>query len=84
MITTVQFLALIRFIVGLSRGKPVLFLVLSFFGFGILASVLLGRRPYRTRRGDAHLAALKAKYADLQRQAVPAYLRIDAVVASAH
>ncbi len=72
MIAAVQILALIRFFVGLSRGKPVLNLVLSFFGFGILASMLLGRRPYRTRRGDAHLAALKAKYADLQREAAAA------------
>ena len=72
MIAAVQVLALIRFFVGLSRGKPIGFLVFSFFAFGIIASILLGRRPYRSRRGDAHLAALKAKYADLQREAAAA------------
>ncbi len=33
---------------------------------------MLGRRPFRSKRGDACLAALKSKYADLQREAATA------------
>jgi uncharacterized protein (TIGR04222 family) len=68
MIFAVQALGLIRFFVGLSRHKPVLFLVISWLAFGFISSLVLGKRPYRTRRGDQLLSALRVKYAELQRR----------------
>ena len=60
MVFAVQLLGLIRFFVGLSRHKPVGLLVISWLAFGVISSLVLGKRPYRTRRGDRLLASLKA------------------------
>ena len=65
----VQLLALIRFFVGLSRGKAVGFLVLSFLGAGFLGAILLSKKLYRTNRGDALLAGLRAQYEAMRKQA---------------
>jgi uncharacterized protein (TIGR04222 family) len=72
MIATVQIVGLIRFFIGLSRHKPVGFLVVSWLAFGFFSSLLFTKRPYRTKRGDSFLADLKAKYAELQREAAAA------------
>ncbi len=69
MVFSVQLLGLIRFFLGLSRHKPVGLLVISWLVFGVVSSIVLGKRPYRTKRGDRLLASLKAKYAEVQRAA---------------
>jgi uncharacterized protein (TIGR04222 family) len=65
----VQLLGLIRFVVGLSRHKPVGFLVVSWLIVGFIGAKFFSRKLYRTRRGDAVLAGLRARYEALQRQA---------------
>ena len=70
LIAAVQLLAVVRFFAGIARGKPVGFLVLSFFGIGFLGILLLGRRAYRTSQGDAVLRGLKTRYQQMQREAI--------------
>lgn len=65
----VQIFALIRFFVGLSRGKPVLFLVFSWLFVGFIGATLFTKKLYRTKRGDRLLAAMKVQYEALKKQA---------------
>lgn len=65
----VQLFALIRFFVGLSRGKAVGFLVLSWLAVGFIGAILLSKKLYRTKRGDALLAGLRAQYEAMRKQA---------------
>lgn len=67
--TLVQLLALIRFFIGLSRGKSVGFLVISWLVVGFVGAALFSKKLYRTKRGDALLAGLRAQYEALRKQA---------------
>jgi uncharacterized protein (TIGR04222 family) len=50
--------------VGLSRGRPVGFLVVACLASAGLALVLFGRSPLRSRRGDAALRRLRKEHAE--------------------
>ena len=51
---------LVKVMIGLSRDKPVSFLVLAVIATAVLAVAVLSRRPHRTRLGDAALRALRS------------------------
>lgn len=53
----------IKIMVGLDRGKPVGFLVVLTIILGVIALVLLLKRPSRTRAGDDAVAAAKRQHA---------------------
>jgi hypothetical protein len=57
---------LVKVMVGLSRDKPVGFLVLASVATTILSFAVFSRRPHRTRRGDAALRGLQSKNATLR------------------
>ncbi len=58
-----------KIFVGLSRDRPVLFLVLL-TAVGALGLLVLGRRPWRTRLGDATLKALREEHQALRTTAM--------------
>ncbi|HVG60111.1 MAG TPA: TIGR04222 domain-containing membrane protein [Hyalangium sp.] len=62
-------LGLAKVFVGLSRDRPVMFLVLLVL-LGSLGLLVLGRRPWRTRLGDATLKALREEHQALRTTAV--------------
>src|SRR6185503_4169307 len=49
--------------VGLSRGKPVVFLVILMVVLGVIALVLLANRPRRTTSADTVVKASRTQYA---------------------
>ncbi|MCE4225870.1 TIGR04222 domain-containing membrane protein [Methylobacterium sp. C25] len=49
--------------VGLSRGKPVGFLVALMIALGVASLFILARRPIRTRAGDRALAGFRQRHA---------------------
>jgi hypothetical protein len=55
--------------VGLSRGKPVMFLVLL-VTLGVFGLLVLGSRPWRTRLGDTTLKALRDEHQALRTTAM--------------
>src|SRR5262249_37307681 len=59
-------LGLMKINVGVSRGRPVGFLVVLCVLTGIVALALLIKRPHRSRRGDRALARLKGENAALR------------------
>jgi uncharacterized protein (TIGR04222 family) len=63
----------IKLLVGLSRGKPVGFLVVLCIVTVLIALIGFARRPHRSGRGDRLLTRLKREHAALQHAArVPA------------
>jgi uncharacterized protein (TIGR04222 family) len=50
----------VKVVVGLSRNRPVTFLVLACVFTAIVAVALFARRPHRTRRGDSALRGLRS------------------------
>ena len=56
----------VKIVVGLSRDKPVGFLVAACVVSTVLALVLFARKPHRTRRGDAALEWLKGTHGALR------------------
>ena len=65
----VQLLGLIRFFLGLSRHKPVGYLVVSWLVVGFIGAKFFSRKLFRTKRGDAVLAGLRARYEAMRKQA---------------
>ena len=63
---TVPAIGLVKVAVGISREKPVAFLVLACVVSAVLALAVFTRRPHRTRRGDAALRGLRASNARLR------------------
>ncbi|HEY0095764.1 MAG TPA: TIGR04222 domain-containing membrane protein [Archangium sp.] len=61
-------LAVSKMAVGLSRGRPVGFLLLLLFFYGVLGLMVLGlgSAPRRTRKGDKALAKLRADHEALR------------------
>lgn len=59
-------LGLAKLTVGLSRGRPVVFLVMLLLLATVLGFWVLGGKPRRTRRGDKALAKLRADNAALR------------------
>lgn len=55
-------LGLAKICVGISRGKPVGFLVLGSIVLAVVGFLLLARNPRRTRRGDAVVRAAWARF----------------------
>jgi uncharacterized protein (TIGR04222 family) len=64
---TVPAVGLIKIFVGLSRGRPVGFLVAACIISTMLALAIFARRPHRTRRGEAVLRRLAREHAALRR-----------------
>jgi uncharacterized protein (TIGR04222 family) len=62
-------LGVAKLFVGLSRGRPVMFLVLL-VTLGVLGLLVLGRRPWRTRLGDTTLTALRDEHQALRTTAM--------------
>jgi uncharacterized membrane protein YgcG len=58
-----------KIFVGLSRGRPVMFLVLL-AALGALGLLVLGSRPWRTRLGDTTLKALREEHQALRTTAM--------------
>jgi uncharacterized protein (TIGR04222 family) len=58
--------AAVKIAVGLSRGKPVLFLALALAATVAVALVGFARRPHRSIRGDQLLEQLKEEHAALE------------------
>lgn len=65
----VLLLGFAKIFVGLSRGKPVGFLVVL-VGIGCLGLLKLGSRPWRSRLGDATLRALREEHQPLRTTAM--------------
>jgi uncharacterized protein (TIGR04222 family) len=65
----VLLLGVAKIFVGLSRDRPVVFLVLLTL-VGALGFLVLGRRPWRTRLGDATLKALREEHQALRTTAM--------------
>jgi uncharacterized protein (TIGR04222 family) len=61
----VLLLGLLKIFVGLSRDRPVLFLVLL-TGLAALGFLVLGKVPWRTRLGDATLKSLREEHQALR------------------
>ncbi|MDB6025570.1 MAG: hypothetical protein JWM68_1793 [Verrucomicrobiales bacterium] len=59
-------LGIVKIGVGLSRGKPVLFLLIGCAVAAVAAFIAFARRPHRSRRGDVALELLKASYRKLE------------------
>ncbi len=57
-------MGIVKIGVGLSRGKPVSFLVVSCIIATVVALIAFARRPHRSRRGDAVLKQLQERYRD--------------------
>ena len=55
-------LGIIKIFVGLSRGKPVMFLVVGCVIVTVIALIAFMRRPHRSRRGDEVLNQLQDRY----------------------
>lgn len=62
-------LGVAKIFVGLSRDRPVMFLVLL-VALGSLGLLVLGSRPWRTRLGDATLKALREEHQALRTTAM--------------
>ncbi|HYH94701.1 TIGR04222 domain-containing membrane protein [Hyalangium sp.] len=62
-------LGVAKVLVGLSRDRPVLFLVLI-VAFGSLGFLVLGSRPWRTRLGDTTLKLLREEHEALRTTAM--------------
>ncbi|MEM6328831.1 MAG: TIGR04222 domain-containing membrane protein [Planctomycetota bacterium] len=60
-------LGVLKLMVGLARDKPVGFLLIGLFVFGVIA-VLLCRRPFRTRAGERVLTKLKLRQVGLRQR----------------
>lgn len=58
------FVGVIKIFVGLSRNKPVAFLVIGCLVVTVVALIAFARRPHRSRRGDAVLSQLQDRYRD--------------------
>jgi uncharacterized protein (TIGR04222 family) len=58
-----------KIFVGVSRGRPVMFLVLL-VTLGVLGLLVLGSRPWRTRLGDTTLRALRDEHQALRTTAM--------------
>ena len=58
-------MAITRIVLGISRDKPVGILIFAFV-VSLAISLSFAVRPHRTRRGDAVLARLKEKYAEME------------------
>jgi uncharacterized protein (TIGR04222 family) len=62
-------LGVAKILVGLERDRPVMFLVLI-VAIGSLGFLVLGKRPWRTRLGDATLEALREEHQALRTTAI--------------
>ncbi|MFM9960179.1 MAG: TIGR04222 domain-containing membrane protein [Planctomycetaceae bacterium] len=62
----VPLLGAIKIVVGLSRGRPVSFLVVGSIFLIVVGLIVLGRKVHRSRRGDRVLARLKSENAALR------------------
>lgn len=62
----VPLLGAIKIVVGLSRGRPVSFLVVGSIFLIVVGLFVLGRKVHRSRRGDRVLARLKLENAALR------------------
>ncbi len=58
-------LGLLRLLAGAANGAPVGYLILELLAVGVLAAVLLGWAPKRSRRGTAELRRLRLKHNEL-------------------
>ncbi len=65
MLATVWLLGAAKVGVGVSRGKPVAFLIVSLIALGVVG-VYFWRRPLRTRAGDRVLAKTKGEHRGLR------------------
>jgi uncharacterized protein (TIGR04222 family) len=65
----VPIMGLIKILVGLERDRPVGFLVAACIVSLIVIAAGFARRPLRTRRGDAVLAALRSRHEGLRETA---------------
>jgi uncharacterized protein (TIGR04222 family) len=65
LVLAVAFFGALKIAVGLSRGKPVVFLVILCVLTVLIALAGFARRPHRTRRGGRLLAQLKQDHAAL-------------------
>jgi len=63
---TVPLAGLVKTYIGLMRDKPITWLTLLCGLSLVVALLLFGRLPHRTRRADNALAKLKQKYSELQ------------------
>ncbi len=59
-------MGLIKICVGLSRGKPVMFLIIACILTTVVALVAFIRKPHRSRRGDFVLKKLREKNRNLE------------------
>jgi uncharacterized protein (TIGR04222 family) len=62
---SVWLLGLLKVVVGISRDKPVIFLVLWLLALAVVA-VFLCKRPFRTRRGQRLFEELQLKHKNLK------------------
>jgi uncharacterized protein (TIGR04222 family) len=76
LLTAVVMFGAAKVIVGLTRGKPVLFLVAGCVVVLILSRIFWRNRPHRTLRGDRLLARLQARQAALRTTALKARSRL--------
>jgi len=60
---------LCKIYIGVMRGKPITLLVMLSIAATLVAVFGFGRRPHRTRRGDALFAQMKQKHAGLETSA---------------
>lgn len=67
---------LIKVIIGLSRNRPVLFLVLLLFITGIVALVFVSLPVFSTRAGSRFLASMRKEHAGLRETAVASANRL--------
>ncbi len=71
LVGAVELLGLVRYVIGIIRDKPSWYLFYSWLVLLVVSMAVLGRRPYRTDRGEDLLGKLKVKYADLEPPARP-------------